>query len=229
MRKALALSALITPAFAAVAIAAGPTINVTVTPDTPSAQSTLKVSAKGPFSESGLPKSLELTVQKGFRSSAKSVPVLCNPKSSKVTSNKPDPCPPSSKIGSGKVVGDVSVFGSQTVPFTLYLGKPVHTGDIASVVLSATVPIADKTENAVGRLFTTSSGGIEILFNHLPKAPSGVTVTAKRLRFSAHAVNGNHSLITNPASCRGGHWRGTFTVTFSSGRVSKQLAIPCSK
>ena len=55
MRKVLALSAVITLAFAATAVAAGPTVQVTVTPDTPSAHSTLKVSATGPFSQSGLP------------------------------------------------------------------------------------------------------------------------------------------------------------------------------
>src|SRR5205823_4737950 len=124
MRKALVLSAVLTLAFAAIAVAAGPTIKVTVTPDTPSAQSTLKVSATGPFSQSGLPKSLKLTAQKGFQSSAKSVPVLCNPNSSKVTSNSPNPCPAKSKIGSGKVVANVTTFGQQTAPFTLYLGKP---------------------------------------------------------------------------------------------------------
>jgi hypothetical protein len=226
MRKALALSAAITLAFAAAAVAAGPTVQVTVTPDTPSAHSTLKISATGPFSQSGLPKSLELTAQKGFRSSAKSVPVLCNSRSSKVTSNSPNPCPANSKIGSGKVVVNAGFpFGIQTAPFTLYLGKPRQTGDIASIVLSGTV--AGMTENVAGRLFKASNGSIEILFKKLPSAPSGVKF--KRLSLSAHAVNGGHSLITNPASCSRGHWTGSFTLTFSSGTVSKQTSIPCTK
>lgn len=229
MRKVLALSAVPTLAFAAVAVAAGPTVSVAVKPDTPGSHSTLTLSAKGPYSESGLPKSLKLTVQKGFQASAKSVPVLCNPGSSKVRSNSPNPCPAKSKVGSGKVVGTVSGFGQQTVPFTLYLGKPTHKSDIASVVLSATLPIVGSTENAVGRLFKASTGSIEILFNKLPSAPSGVTITANSLAFSAHAVNGKQSLIANPPSCKGGHWTSSFTVTFSSGSVSKQPLIPCSK
>jgi hypothetical protein len=230
MRKALALSAVITLVFTAAAVAAGPTVQVTVTPDTPSAHSTLKISATGPFSAPGLPKSLELTAQKGFQSSAKSVPVLCNSRSSKVTSNSPNPCPANSKIGSGKVVANVTFLGTQstqTAPFTLYLGKPRQTGDIASIVLSAT--IASSTENVVGRLFKASNGSIEILFKKLPSAPSGVTIKFKRLSLSAHAVNGTHSLITNPSSCSGGHWTGSFTLTFSSGTVSKNTPIPCSK
>jgi hypothetical protein len=229
MRKALALSAVITLAFAAAAVAAGPTVQVTVTPDTPSAHSTLKISATGPFSQSGLPKSLKLTAQKGFQSSAKSVPVLCNSRSSKVTSNSPNPCPAQSKIGSGKVVANVSfpIPSTQTAPFTLYLGKPRQTGDIASIVLSGTV--AGMTENVVGRLFKASDGSIEILFKKLPSAPSGVTITFKRLSLSAHAVNGTHSLITNPPSCSRGHWTGSFTLTFSSGKFSKNTSIPCSK
>ena len=229
MRKALALSAVITLSFAAVAVAAGPTFKVTVTPDTPSAQSTLTGSATGPYSHSGLPKSLALTVQKGFESSAQSVPVLCNSKSSKVTSNSPNPCPARSKIGSGKVVGTVSGFGQQTVPFTLYLGKPTHKGDIASVVISATLPIVGSTENAVGRLFKATDGSIEVLFSKLPSAPSGVKITADRLNLSAHAVDGTHSLVTNPPTCSRGHWTGSFTLTFSSGTVSKTTSIPCTK
>jgi hypothetical protein len=125
------------------------------------------------------------------------------------------------------VVATVTGFGQQTVPFTLYLGRPRRTGDIASIVLSASVPFVG-TRNVVGRLFKASNGTIDILFNKLPSAPSGVTITVNHLNFSAHAVNGTHSLITNPPSCTGGHWTGSFTLTFSSGTVTKQTSIPCS-
>ncbi|MGN6171173.1 MAG: hypothetical protein ACTHQQ_23845 [Solirubrobacteraceae bacterium] len=229
MRKALALSAVITLTFAAVAVAAGPTIKVNVRPDTPRAQSTLKVSATGPYSESGLPKSLELTAQNGFKSSPKSVSVLCNSKSSKVTSNLPNPCRNASKVGSGKVVANVSGLGQASVPFTLYLGKPRHRSDIASIVLSGTLPIVGTTDNVVGRLFKAGNGSIEMLFKKLPSAPSGITIAVKSVGLRADAVNGKHSLITNPSSCTGGHWTGTFTLTFSAGTVSKHTSIPCSK
>jgi hypothetical protein len=46
-------------------------------------------------------------------------------------------------------------FGTEKVPFTMYLATPKHTGDIASVILSGTLPIAGTTENVVGRLFKT--------------------------------------------------------------------------
>ncbi len=79
----------------------------------------------------------------------------------------------------------------------------------------------------VGRLFKASNGSIEILFSKLPSVP--VSAKLNKLDFSAHAVNGKNSLITNPPSCSGGHWTGSFTLGFSSGSVSKTTPIPCSK
>lgn len=211
-----------------VAVAAtGPTVNVSVTPDTPSSHSTLKLTAKGPLSESGLPTSLKLIAQKGFESSAKSVAVLCNPKSKAVTSNSSDPCPAKSKIGSGEVIATVQPFGKQTVPFTMYLGKPQKRGDIASIVISAQVP-SSGTQNVVGRLFKGTNGGIEVLFAHLPKAPKGFTITFDKLTFSAHAVRGKQSLITNPPTCSG-HWHGSFTLVFANHTYSTPTSIACTK
>lgn len=214
--------------FTGVAMAAsGPTVKVSVTPDTPNSHSTLKLTARGPLSESGLPTSLKLTAQKGFESSAKSVAVLCNPKSKAVTSNSSDPCPAKSKIGAGEVLATVEPFGKETVPFTMYLGRPEKTGDIASIVISAQVP-SSGTENVVGRLFKDAAGGIEILFAHLPKAPKGFTITFNKLTFSARAVRGKYSLITNPPTCSG-HWRGTFTLVFADGTYSTPTSIACTK
>lgn len=224
MRKAIATFGVTMVAVVGVAAAAGPTITVGVKPDTPNSHSTLNVSAKGPFTESGIPTSLKLIAQKGFKSSAKSVSVLCD--TSKVKSGSSNPCPAKSKVGSGEVVATVSGFGKQTVPITLYLGKPEKKGDIAAVVLSGKIPIIG-TENVVGRLFKASNGSIEILFSKFPSIP--VSAKLNKLDFSAHAVNGTNSLITNPPSCSGGHWTGSFTLGFSSGSVSQTTPIPCSK
>ncbi len=211
-------------ASAGVAVAAGgPTVKVSVKPDKPNAQSTLSIAASGNFGHSGLPTSVKLTVQKGFRTSAKSVPVLCNTK--KVSPSSSNPCPAKSKIGSGKVVATVQLFGKQTVPFTMYLGTRPHKGDVAAIILSGDVPVAG-TQNVIGRLLKTKSGGLEILFSHLLSVP--VSGTLNQLSLSAHAVNSKHSLITNPPACHG-HWTGAFKLGFKSGSESKTVAIACSK
>jgi hypothetical protein len=224
MRKAAALAALALTGSAGVALAAGPTITASVTPDTPGSHSTLKVAAKGPFSAPGLPTSVEINVQKGFRSSAKSVSALCNPRNL--------PCPAKSKVGSGEAVATVVLLGKQTIPFTMYLGKPQQTGDIASIVLTATV--LGQKQHVTGRLFKSAGGGLEILFDHLPSSgtPPG-DVTLNRLSLTAHAAHKmgkkTYSLITNPPKCAGGHWTGSITITFQSGPVTQALSLACSK
>jgi hypothetical protein len=225
MRRAVALAALSTVTTAGVAAAAGPTIKASVKPDTAGAHSTLKVTAKGPFSAPGLPTAVQIDVQKGFRASAKAVAALCNPHKL--------PCPNKSKVGSGEVVANVGFLGRQSVPFTLYLGKRQHKRDIASVVLAADV--FGQPEHATGRLLTTSKGNLEILFNHLPSytPPPQVTVTLKRFSLSAHAVREakgkTYSLITNPAKCSRGNWTGVVTVNFQSQAVAQSVLIRCTK
>jgi hypothetical protein len=223
MRKAAGLAALALTGSAGVALAAGPTITASVTPNTPDSHSTLKVSAKGPFTAPGLPKAVEIDVQKGFRSSARSVSALCNP--SKL------PCPAKSKVGSGEVVATVIML-KQTIPFTLYLGKPQQKGDIASIVLTATV--LGQKQHVTGRLFK-GAGGLEILFDHLPRSsapPGGVTLN--RLSLTAHAVHKKgkktYSLITNPPKCGSAKtWTGNITITFQSGPLMQPLSLACGK
>jgi hypothetical protein len=225
MRRAASIATVVSLVTASVAVAAGPMITASVTPNTPNAHSKLKVSAKGPFSASGLPTAVQIDAQKGFRASAKSVSAYCNPKSL--------PCPAGSKIGSGQVVATVTIIvtQTQTIPFNMYLGRPHHTGDIASIVLTAKV--FGSPEHVVGRLFTPSGGGLEVLFDHLPgsSVPPG-EATLNKLSLSAHAVRKagkrTYSLITNPPKCTGGHWSGSVTVNFASGPVTQSLAISCS-
>lgn len=219
--KRIAATGIAALAVPAVALAAsGPTMKASVSPNTPKAKSTLKVSAKGPFNQTGLPISLQLNLQKGFATSAKSVTQLCPVPAP--PSGDPG-CPAASQIGSG--TAHISFMGStQPLGITLYLGKKQQPGDIASVVLSETVGM--NQANATGRLFKTSTGQIEILFDSLPLG--GAPPTLDDIKFSAHAVNGKNSLVKNPSSCPSSHhWSGKFTLGFTSGNVSKKLKIAC--
>jgi hypothetical protein len=226
MRKGFAAIGATLLASAGVAMAAsGPTVKVSLTPNKPNAHSKLSVSASGNSGQKGLPTSLKVTGQKGFKSSAKSVTKLCD--TSKVTKTASKPCPAKSKTGSGKAVAYVpALHTTKTVPFTLYLGKPTHKGDIAAIILSAHVPLFG-TQNVKGRLFKTKSGGVEFLFSRLIKVK--IHATLKSMSFSSYAVNGKYSLITNPPSCGHGRWSGTFKLGFSTGSVSRKTSIACTK
>src|SRR5690242_4259013 len=61
-----------------------------------------------------------------------SVAVLCP---LPVSPTSTTPCPSGSKVGSGQAVAKVQGVGQLTSPLTLYLAKPHHQGDIASIVL----------------------------------------------------------------------------------------------
>jgi hypothetical protein len=222
MRKGIAVFGATMLLVAGVALATGPTFRISVNPNTPGAESTFSVSASGPFGQSGLPTSMKLIEQKGFQSSAKSVAVLCP---LPVSPTSTTPCPSGSKVGSGQAVVKVQGVGQLTSPLTLYLAKPHHRGDIASIVLSANTVAG--TQNVVGRLFRTGSGGIETLFTHLITSP--LTATLNKISFSTHAVRGTHSFTTNPPSCSGGHWSATLRLGFTSGADSKKVSIGCTK
>lgn len=189
---------------------------VSVTPNTPAAHSKLHVSAAGGVSN-GLPPSgpLELIAQKGFEASPGSVPVRCR---LPVSAHSRRPCPAGSKIGSGSALADEP--STTTAVLRMYLAKPEHKGDIASIVLSVN---ADQTKNVVGRLFKTNSGSVETVFPSPWKAfiPYG-SFDLIRFRF------GMHSLITNPSRCSRGYW--SFTVKLGHHPFSYQrtLRVPCS-
>lgn len=219
--KGIAATGIAALAVPAVALAAsGPTIKASVSPNTPKAKSTLKLSAKGPFNQTGLPTTLQLNLQKGFSTSAKSVTQLCD--TSSVPPTGSTGCPAASQIGSG--TAQLSFMGSSfPVALALYLGNKQQSGDIASVILSETFPGPNEA-NTVGRLFKTSTGQIELLFESLPPGP----FTLNSIKFSAHAVNGKNSLVKNPSTCpKSHHWSGRFTLGFTSGTVSKKLKIAC--
>lgn len=231
---------------AGTASAAGGSISASVSPNKAKARSGLTISAAGPFSGvSGLPTSIQINVQKGFATSAKSVKTLCSDTSA---------CPSESQIGSGEAQATGSDLGLSipvTIPLTLYLAKPIQGGDIAAVVLVEKVsvpafPTLGGTYTETGRLFG-SNGGLEILFSTLPtiSLPAGATVTLNSLDLSAKKVRSvtkkvkkhhktvnvttHYSLITNPGSCPHGSWTGSFKITFETGSFSHSVSIPCKK
>ena len=216
-------------------------VSGTLTPNKVGKASTLNVSATGPFSFSGQPQSAKFVTQKGFKSSPKSVRVLCS--SSQESSGS---CPSQSKIGSGtaQATGTLPPFPPQhdNITFTLYLGVPQQGGDIASVVIVGTDTYFKSTLHSVGRLFR-SGRRLELLFTQFPTVsniPAGTQVTLDKLQFTAgakrtvkkgkrkHRHKVRYSLITNPSTCTG-HWTGTLTLTFSNGTWTKSISTPCKK
>src|SRR5437763_12944677 len=223
MRKLLALPAATALAFAGTAAAAGGgTISVALHPDRISKRPHVTVSASG-FTDTSLPTSIEIKVQRGFKASAKSVAKLCA---------NPSACPAASQIGSGTAqVTASTILGplTDTVNFTLYLGRREVAGDIASVIVTGKDARYGITASGTGRLFKDSAGGLELLVNKFPTtqnpAVSAVTLNSLSLTAGAtrtikrHHRKVTYSLITNPSQCSG-HWKGIATITFPDAKTS---------
>jgi hypothetical protein len=220
MRKPILAAGALALAIPAAALAAsGPTIKASVKPNTPKAKSTLKVKANGPFNQTGLPTALQYNLQKGFKSSAKAVTTLCDPTT--VLPLGPPGCPAASQVGSGTATTD----NLGTLDITMYMGKKQQSSDIASLVLSENGVVGQA--NAVGRLFETPKGQIEILFDTLPLG-GNPAANLEAINFSAHAVNGKNSLVKNPKTCpKSHHWKGTFTLSFTGGNVISKTKLAC--
>ena len=236
MHKLIAVLPITMLAFAGTAGAAGgPSISISLAPDKAGKNSKLTVNASGFPTETALPKSAELKVQPGFKTSVKSVKQLCSPGGSS--------CPAASKIGTGIAQVTGSLLGqsiSDTVNFTLYLGKPKQGGDIASVEVFGSDTYLHQSASGSGRLFTDPAGGLELLFDQFPTisgVPAGVSITLTSLSLNVGATRTIHhhhhhkttySLITNPSSCSGS-WTGSGTVTFSNGTsFPTSFSTPCS-
>lgn len=215
----------------AAAAATSGTVSAGVSPARPNSASTLRVSAHGAFP--GQPSSLTVTLQPGFKASARAVPILCGPAQEARGS-----CPAGSKVGGGSAAVTAQL-GGFTVPDTLslsaYLGVPVARGDIASVMIAGTDSYLHASAHATGRLFKTR-GGLELRFSQLPHFPTqGATITLNSLSLTAHATRTvgrgkrrhRYSLITNPPRCRSGRWNGTVSVSFQSSAVAQSVSIAC--
>jgi hypothetical protein len=255
VRKAVTFSLLALFALAASASALSPgQVSATLSPNKIKASSKLSVMAQGPFpGVSGLPSSLALFAQRGFKSDARSVATKCTAQQAGSSQ-----CPAGSKIGNGSATAQVQTnvglgSGTYTVPFTLFLGPAQQSGDIASVVLqgSVTLPVVGTQKlSTTGRLFKVAGTyGLELLFANFPTImlPTGVTatITLNQLSFSASAsrvvkktvkvhgkkkkVKVRYSLITNPPTCgKSKTWSAKVVVTFpSGGSITKTPTTPC--
>lgn len=242
MRRLLAVSAVTMMCLGATpAVAGNGSVHVTLTPDRPSAASTLEVNAQGPFKQptSGQVTSVRLEVQRGFESSRKSVAVLCSS-----TQAQSGGCPSESQIGSGSalVTGQANgVSGQDTINFKLFLAVPEQAGDIASVVIEGSDTVFHRSGHTRGRLFAPKSGGLVLLFKvGASSAPQGAKITLDRLTLKAGAMRTvvlrrhgrrrqvSYSLIRNPPTCTGS-WQAAVVVTFSSGPPDRRpVAVACS-
>jgi hypothetical protein len=223
------------------AVAQDGSIHATLSPDQPSAASTLELNAQGPFKQptDGQVTSVRFGIQRGFRSSPKSVAVLCSS-----TQADDGSCPSESQIGSGSatVTGEVNgVSGQDTINFKLFLATRTRTGDIASVVIEGSDTVFHRSGHTRGRLFHPNSGGLALLFKiSSSSAPQGARITLDRLTLKAGAVrtvvirrhghrsHATYSLLTNPPSCAGS-WKSTVEVRFSNGSPDRRaVAMACS-
>lgn len=206
------------------------TASLALTPNRASANSTVSVKLTGLSDINSLPQTVGVLFAPGFSASAQSVRTPCTPAQARQTR-----CPSASQVGTGSFSLDAG--GSVVTLHTkLYLGHPLHAGDIANVYsVASLVGIAPETFPA--RLFR-SHGQLELLFEFNP-TPAG-TPPIQFLSFGVklHAVrtlttgSGRRrhtivsSLITNPTTCSGA-WTGTATITYPGGSDALGLSAPC--
>jgi hypothetical protein len=241
--RVVALSSLL---LAGTAAAAGSPVTATLTPNTASSPSGAAITVNGPF-PAGLPSSLSLQMQPGFRSSIKSVSTLCT-----AAAGAAGTCPSASQIGSGTIDVGVPIIGAATVPLKLWLGAPSQPTDIATVYMYGTLDGISLP--AAARLFVPSGGGLELLIAKFPSLSgalalvkptiTSISLTAKAIRTvtvkvsptkKKHKGRKHHkkarrtySLLTNPPTCTGA-WTGTMSATFSAGPVQRPFSAPCTK
>lgn len=179
---ALATAALVTLGGAAGASAQEGVGSVGLNPNKVSAASNAQIAIAGVTGFSTLPTGVELLLQPGFTSSIKAVTALCSGMAA-TTGN----CAPASQIGTGVV--QVSFFGSGTaVQVALYLGPPLQSGDISSVVVVGN--FQGTALNITGRIFTPPGGGLEVLLPSFPSLP--VTLTSFAVSLSASQTQIKH-------------------------------------
>ena len=202
-------------------------VSVSVTPTSPAEPSIATISVVGAFNSSagitlsGLPGSIDVTLQKGFASTATtSVTSLCT--ATKASSGS---CPPASNAGHGEL--DVTVDGQmRRVPLLLYLGRPAQLHDLASLVMTDNRRVIDRA-----RVFSTPGGGLELRTSPMSYTAQAsfdklflVVGTQRTAKAGGHATL--RSLISNPPTCSG-QWTGQGTVTFANGSFSQAVSIPC--
>jgi PKD repeat protein len=203
-------------------------VSVAVTPTSPAEPSIATISVVAPFSSSqgitlsGLPSSIDVTLQKGFASTATTaVTSLCT--AARVSAVG---CPPASNAGHGEL--DLTLDGRMhRIPLLLYVGPPAHAHDIASLVMTADPGRVIDT----ARVLNTPGGGLELVTSPLSySAQANFDKLQLVLGTQRTAESGGHrtlrALIANAPTCSG-QWTAQGTVTFPNGSFSQAIAIPC--
>lgn len=202
----------------------------TATPDTTNRGTTLGLDydLTAPPVSGRVPRSTTLTIQRGFRFDGRAVAARCTvTPEGNATDNR---CPPRSRIGTATVTA--TAFG-QTFPVEvgLFLGAPLQSGDLGSVVGVAS--LFGQTASGAGRLLMTGQGlraviaspdelsqydGLGVTVDHLT-----ATVGAKR------RVKGRRrDLIRTPRTCAG-TWAASAVLSFGDGtNATLDSQIPCA-
>lgn len=226
-----------------------------MTPDTAGAGSTLAVNFNGPSlgAPSGVPQTLVLELQHGFKLNASAVADPCT-----AAQALQHACPAASQVGTGSATVLLSALPlppmTINATITAYFGQPLQRGDVGSII--AVLVGGGQTVQVAGRLMQLSSGpyGVELAFDSLPTftPPPGFTATVQqlaitsgafrtiiehrrvRVRVSKHRtrlrtkrVPVHVSLLTNPPKC-GGSWAGRLAAQYSSGLFTADASLACA-
>jgi hypothetical protein len=215
----------------------------------------IEVGGAAPELAGGLPESVALGIQRGFKLDVHAVAARCT--GDALTTGK---CAATSRIGSGQAIVRTSGFLNQDIPATLdvFLAAPVQAGDFASaVVVISAVGLSRAVRT---RLLAPATGpfGYELRLEGIaaavPAVP-GLTFALKSLTLDLGASrkvtkttykrvrvtrNGRrvtvrrkirkrvtYNLITNPKTCTTGTWVVRLTVRVAGADRLRDVAVPC--
>jgi hypothetical protein len=236
-------------AFVTSAVGQSGALTISLDPNLVGRPSALVIEADGESGQSDgrVPKSVILSVQRGFKLDPRARAVRCSPRQARNFN-----CPEASRIGSGRAVvtasGAIIPGGSQdfTASIGLFVAPPPRTHDVAGVVVAVEEPTTGQRGTATGRIVRRGSGpyGYELRFEDLSAGqspPPGITIKLKRLDLRAGARRNvtvgsgdrrhrvTFSLITNPLACDG-TWNGHATLSFTDGSsLERDLSSTCRR
>ncbi len=216
------------------AVAAEPPASIKMKPNTAGSRSKLALEANPSQSQGGNQevKSLTLLGPRGLKVDPRARAERCSPAQARDSK-----CPSGSKIGSGQASGHASgaiVPGGQqsfTADVEAFLAPPVKDGDIAGAVLQISEQQSGTKGSVTGRIVRVRGSkkfGVKLRFEDFPST-TGVTVTVEHMSLLVGARRGKHSLLTNPAKCRGGSWPFRVEAGYADHTDGANVAAACRK
>ena len=226
-------------AFAVIAPPAGAQGTATATPNTTGTPTVLhtEFDASQPPVSGRFPERTVLSLQRGFRLDLKAVARRC-PRAQAKSDAQGEGCPPRSRIGSALVVAEA--FGSDyRVPIELYVAKGRRDGEVAGVVVVATVN--GSRQAAMGRIVraTADPYGLAVVlpspggdFTALPitfkSFSADIGGNAKGRPLSRRVKRRRHHFLRTPQTCAGA-WASSAAFTFADGSTATvDTPIACS-